>query len=70
MASPENSLYSLQILLQEDGFHWHRGEVTQITSLMFEGIRREIYWDGGRWRISVEMEEKWKPMLCLQSLDF
>lgn len=41
-ASPENSLCSLQILLQEDGFRWHRGEFTQITSLMFEGIRREI----------------------------
>lgn len=70
MASPEKSLYSPQVLLQEDSFHWHRDEVTQITSLAFEGIRREIYWDGRRWCISVEMKEKWKTMLCLQCLGF
>jgi len=43
MASPEKSLYNLQVLLQEDSVHCHRGEVTQITSLVSEGIRREIY---------------------------
>lgn len=48
MASPEKSLYSLQVLLEEDSIHWHGGEVTQITSVVFEGIRREIYWDGRR----------------------
>lgn len=67
MASPEESLYNLQVLLQEDSFLCHAAEVTQITSLVFEGIRREIY---RRWCISVKMKEKLKPTLCLQSLDF
>lgn len=54
MASPEESLYNLQVLLQEDGFHCHAA-VTQITSLVFEGIRGQIY---RRWCIPVQMKEK------------
>lgn len=66
MVRPEESLYNLQVVLQEDCFLCHAAEVTQITSLVFEGIRREIY---RRWYISVKMKEKWKPTLCLQRLD-
>lgn len=67
MASPEESLNNLQVLLQDDSFLFQAAEVTQITSLVFEGIRREIY---RRWCISLKMKEKWKPTLWLQRLDF
>lgn len=54
---PRIELTWSQALLQEDSFHWHGGEVTQITTLVVEWIRIEIYWDGERWCfISV----KWK----------
>lgn len=42
MASPEKSLYGLQILLWEDSIHWHGREVTQITTSVFEGIRDKL----------------------------
>lgn len=33
-------------------------------------LEEEIYWDGRRWCICVEIKRKWNPTLCLQNLDF